>query len=149
MKKLIIAFFILSHSSLSLASYKVKKVADFPNLSKLFEVVSEIASEGASLAFFGYDEKAFKGNVKKCVAVGKSEVENHIDEILDRVRYEEDHDDRIKPHIESARKEWHELVRYHSFRICGRTLKEDHTIGYIDSFVSEKYTITFHFGYED
>jgi hypothetical protein len=131
---------------------KVKQVADYPVLVDFFTIVSEVASEGASLAFFGFSENRRTIPNESCRVAKAAEVSDYFNVILETISYDPKDliDDRLtKNFIKQAKTNWLQLMNKGPFEICEGTVSGHMTLGHLTVFKSKNYFIEFEFGYED
>jgi hypothetical protein len=123
----------------------LRTVNDSPALVAVFAELSEIASNGASLAHFSYEEE-FEIIPENCKTVSSGEVDAYLDGVLTEFAAESE---IIAQHKEQALKEYAAIIGEGVYESCRYSEPDYMTYAQYYQFVGENYRIRYHWGYED
>jgi hypothetical protein len=149
----IIAILFLQSPSRSDAAQPISSVSDSPELTEFFKVISEIASDGPSLSYFGWsEEKLAIAEDAKCYPAGLHDATEYLVRLVDQLEWAtKEQREKIDRVMSKALDDFREILSEDTMNQCEWDVSEQMSLTRITQFstLASGYKITFSLGYED
>lgn len=140
-------------ASRSDAAQPVSSVVDSPQLLDFFNVISDIASDGPSLSYFGWSEETQDiSEDAKCYPVGLHDATEYLVRLVDDLEWAtKEQREKIDHVMSKALDDFREILGDTALNQCEWDISEQMTITRVTQFttLNSGYKITFSLGYED
>lgn len=140
-------------ASRSDAAQPVSSVVDSPQLLDFFNVISDIASDGPSLSYFGWSEETQDTSEDaKCYPVGLHDATEYLVRLVDDLEWAtKEQREKIDHVMSKALDDFREILGDTALNQCEWDISEQMTITRVTQFttLNSGYKITFSLGYED
>jgi len=140
-------------ASRSEAAQPDSSVLDSPQLLEFFSVISDIASDGPSLSYFGWsEEKQAIPEDAKCYPAGLHDATEYLVKLVDQLEWAtKEQQEKIDHVISKALEDFREILGENTLNQCEWKVSEQMSLTRVTQFVTltNGYKITLSLGYED